>query len=101
MGHRCSTVFTLIDPMVHEYRRYEVSLCEQFKNGELGEWETGRFLIKTRETTDLRQKENFTTKLPRKHSLDSGGGAHRNKTTPGPTRFGFVAKSVLLGPEPE
>ena len=25
----------------------------------------------------------------------------RNKTTPGPTRFGFVAKSVLLGPEPE
>ena len=26
---------------------------------------------------------------------------HRNKTTPGPTLFGFVAKSVLLGPEPE
>ena len=25
----------------------------------------------------------------------------RNKTTPAPTVFGFVAKSVLLGPEPE
>ena len=28
-------------------------------------------------------------------------GCARSKTTPGPTRFGFVAKSVLLGPEPE
>ena len=36
--------------------------------------------------------------LRRGNSLVPG---NRSETTPGPTVFGFVAKSVLLGPEPE
>jgi len=42
--------------------------------------------------------------LAREPSLGGAGGPRSETTrgaTGGPTRFGFVAKSVLLGPEPE